>query len=208
MARLREETKAHHDATEQVPYSQAIVAERLGLESYVAHLQALAAIHEVLETRLAEATHPTIVAVWHDGLRKLAAIHQDLAYFAARGSVSLRHSKANFEAAAAVTVSFLDWLEGLACDQPVALLGVLYVFEGSMMGSTVLRKHLAKSLDLDAERGLAYHSLYGREVRLRFMDFRARMDASVQDSTDIREITSAASETFDRVGALLRCLHG
>ena len=207
MARLRLETASHHHATEDVAFSRAIVAGTLPIESYFAQIKAISEIHEVLEAQLAASTHLAVRRVWHDGLRKLSALQRDVAYLKNRNLDGAASKLPGADEAGRRTILFIAWIHDLARANPVALLGVLYVFEGSMMGSAVLRKHLSASLQLDRDHGLSYHSLYGREVRQRFGDFRARMDEAVHGAKEREQVVVAAGKTFEQIGALLRCLH-
>lgn len=209
MERLRSETRAHHDATEDLPFSRAIIAGTLSMAAYRAQMQALHEIYSGLESSLAACEQSGVQSVWHDGLRKRDALERDLEYLdGVVGAQANANTNVLPDLAARdrVTLEFVAAIENWALDDPIALLGVLYVFEGSMMGSMVLRKHLASSLELTPERGLAYHSVYGREIRRQWQSFRAAMDSAVPDEADRDRVVAAASETFDRIGQLLRCL--
>ncbi len=71
MNRLKTETAADHKRLESYPYFAALAEHKLPLECYVNQLKALAIIHGVLESALAEAVCESVASVWNDSLRKL-----------------------------------------------------------------------------------------------------------------------------------------
>lgn len=199
MDRLKAETSGAHELTESIPFSAAMVQGRLPLESYVGQLAAYSLVHEALDDALAASTHPAVKAVWRDDLAKAPLLAADLRHFASqRDSVPAE--------AMQVARAFAGWISGLAIASPVALLGVLYVLEGSTLGATILRQHIARAYGLTGTDGLAYYSPYGNKVMPHWKEFKERMNGAVTDANEQQQVLAAADGTFQRVGDILRAL--
>lgn len=199
MARLREETRAAHELTEEIPFSQALLNHTLPLNQYVAQLRALALVHLSLETALSESHNPIIRAVWRPSLAKLPLLDEDLAFFGCELGLDRPQ-------AVAAATALADEITHVATSQPIALLGYLYVLEGSTLGGTVLRKHIRAAYDLEGEAGLAYYSVYGRHVMPNWRQFKARMDAAVPYTCDRDAIVAASRRAFVGIGEVLNAL--
>src|SRR5690606_12305061 len=74
--------------------------------------------------------------------------------------------------------------------------GVQYVFEGSANGGTIIAKRIKDVLGLDGERGTRFINPYGPEVRRRWSEWKASLDAIEFDEPTRRRIVEAAQETF------------
>ncbi|HEY8171116.1 MAG TPA: biliverdin-producing heme oxygenase [Candidatus Limnocylindria bacterium] len=197
MHRLRAETRAQHVATEAIPFSSSILAGTLSREAYAGQLAAYLPVHRAIETAVATSRHPALAEVWTADMRRTPLLKEDLAVLGATTS-SARAARAEGQSMAA-------WIAGLAGGDPVAILGVLYVMEGSTLGGAVLRRHLARAFDL-ADAGLRYYSPYGTHPKPHWAAFSHRMNQAVTDEADGRRVVTAAAETFDRIGRILAAL--
>ncbi|MGH2446676.1 MAG: biliverdin-producing heme oxygenase [Candidatus Limnocylindria bacterium] len=198
MARLRSETRDQHVMTEAVPFSTRIVDGSLPLASYTAQLAASLPVHEALERAVAGAGHPALRSVWEPSMRRVDALRADLRALGALGPSPADLPPPTRTAAAA----FATWIDDLARRQPVALLGVLYVLEGSTLGGAVLRRHLAAAFQLEDD-GLRYYSPYGRHPKPHWVAFSMRMNVAVTGEREIELIIGTARETFDRIREIL-----
>ena len=201
MDRLKAETRAAHNATEAIPFSTAMMAGTLPKSRYVGQLAALAIVHRALEQALSGSEHPTARAVWSSDLAKLPLLNRDLEYFSVERleiPSAAMHAAERFAAAIRET----------AGRDPAALLGTLYVLEGSTLGATILRKPIADAhgLDLDTAHGLAYYTPYGNQVMPHWRQFKQRMNEAVVDIADQQRIVEAAREAFDHIGRILKAL--
>ncbi len=194
MDRLRVETRAAHEATEGIPFSAAMVQRRLPKDRFIAHLAAMAIVHEALEAALAASTHPTVRRVWRDDLRKLPLLRRDLAFFDA--------TSLEGDAVAAPAGAYAAHIRALAAEKPVALLGHLYVLEGSTLGATILHGHIKEAYGLDQD-GLAYYSPYGNAVMPHWREFKDRMNESAVDPAEQSQIVDGAKVAFARIGEIL-----
>ena len=200
MEELRAETFAAHARLQCAPYFQALAACRLPLESYVGQLRALAVVHGVLEQALANCADASVISVWNGDMRKLPLVHQDLRYFEPRTVADLKEA---VEAA----LKAADHLRPRSLEQPLSLLGWLYVLEGSTLGALVLRPLIARAFLLSGEEGLAYVHSYGPAVHARWAEYQQRMNALRLTAEEREQVARAAGECFDHLEAVILALY-
>ena len=123
MARLRAETAASHAKLESLPYFKELIAHRLPLQCYVSQLRALSIIHSVLEAQLAALEDEAIVEIWEESLRKLPLIMEDLRFFEPR-------IPSDNTPSIAAALLMTEKIRLRSIEQPLSLLGYLYVMEG------------------------------------------------------------------------------
>ncbi|TPV94366.1 MAG: biliverdin-producing heme oxygenase [Myxococcales bacterium FL481] len=199
MMRLREETRHQQRNAEAIPFSRALILRALPCWRYVGQLRALYTIHRALESALAASAHPTVTKVWHDGLCKRALLADDLEFFA-----PFRHAE-DIRAARAAH-RFAQRIGTVARAAPVALLGYLYVLEGATLGTAVVHRHVAEAYGLEQGSGLAYYRAYGNDVRSRWHDFKARMNAAVEKDREQDLVVQGAREGYRYISAVLGAL--
>jgi heme oxygenase len=196
MDRLRSETRPHHDRAEQSGFGTLVMDGGLQLELYVAHLTAWRRLLSHLETALRTSDDQIVQEVWHEGLAKVPALDADIDALSSGGL------KLN-DATAKAVASFISMIDDLAERDPTALLGILYVLEGSTMGGSVMKPRIADQLELENDRGLSYYGVYGNQVGVHFKAFRSTMAEAANGSGAEDRIVDAAKDTFDGVSAIL-----
>jgi heme oxygenase len=203
MDRLRGETRHAHERTEAVPFSATMLSGRLPVERFVGQLAAYLPIHSTLEAALATSTHRAVRSVWSADLAKAPLLVRDLEAFSARG---VRPEISGLAASAGFTARIVE--QSAAC--PVALLGMLYVLEGSTLGAAVLRGHLEAAYGaahgVSAEQGLAYYSPYGASPMPHWKLFKESMNAAIVDPREQAMAIDGANEAFARIGEILAAL--
>jgi len=194
MRRLRAETRGWHDALEATPFSLALGNRTLPLDRYVGQLTAYRIILSTLETRLATTADATVAAVWHPDLTKMPLLDRDLAYFSQRPAGEFL----------AETVGVAERI-AMAVDhrEPAALLGFLYVFEGSTLGALELTQHVRAAFQLPDDHGLAY---YTSGDRTRWAGFSARMDAALTHDPRQEDVLAAATTAYRWIADVLDTL--
>jgi heme oxygenase len=196
MERLRAETRAQHMATEAIPFSSSILDGTLTREAYAGQLAAYVPVHRAIELAVA-AGHPALAAVWTEDMVRTPLLAEDLA--------ALRVDTSGTATATAEGDAMAAWISALAVRDPVAVLGVLYVMEGSTLGGALLRRHISRAFDL-ADAGLRYYSPYGTGPKPHWVEFGERMNAAVTSEADADRVIAAAGEAFDRIGRILSAL--
>ncbi|PVE22674.1 biliverdin-producing heme oxygenase [Microvirga sp. KLBC 81] len=100
---------------------------------------------------------------------------------------------------------------GLSCDEiirlpqcdplmplpsPAAVLGSMYVVEGSTLGGAIIAREVERTLGLDDKTGCAYFKSYGREIAVMWKQFGAKLlEASSPEADGV--IVETAQKTFD-----------
>jgi heme oxygenase len=196
MERLRSETRAQHVATEAIPFSASILDGTLSRAAYADQLAAYLPVHRAIESAVAEGRHQALSAVWTADMTRTPLLEADLE---ALGGAP-HQSRATREGHAMAA-----WIDELAVGDPVAVLGVLYVMEGSTLGGALLRRHIADAFGL-TDAGLHYYSPYGTGPKPHWMAFSTRMNEAAISDADADRIVAAAAETFERIGRILTSL--
>lgn len=76
-----------------------------------------------------------------------------------------------------------------------AVLGSMYVIEGSTLGGAIISREVERHLGLKAETGCAYFRSYGRDIGIMWKSFGAALlEASSPETDDL--IVEKAQETF------------
>ena len=189
MTQLRDATRAQHARVDALPFFAALSDGTLPLASYVGLLRALATLCRTLEEELLPAASPAVVAVWDARMGKLPLLERDLAAFADR-----QLPPAPRAALSALVLSEL--MRQRVADSPAALLGYLYVLEGSTLGGAVLHRQVAARFGLPRGTGLAYLASYGSGRAAHWRAFTARMNAVPLAPTARRHVLEAAGEAF------------
>lgn len=200
MEEIRATTFKVHAGMQGAPYFEALAACRLPLESYVGQLRALAVIHGVLEETLASCADPRVASVWQDDMRKVPLLQQDLRYFEPRTVADLKEA-----VEAAIAVDTHVRLRSL--EQPLSLLGYVYVLEGSTLGAEVVKPLVARAFLLSGDGGLSYLGSYGPAVRARWAQFQQRMNALELSPAERSQIAETASDLFKRLEAVFLALY-
>jgi len=195
MLTLREATATHHRRAEQHEFQREFVRGTLPRGLYLRWLGQLLHIHAALESHLDRlvAGHPQFRAVFDDTRRKVDPLRKDLAFLGAAGD----------QPALPATSAMVAWMDALAETQPLALLGVLYVLEGSTNGSKFIARKVRPAYGLPADGGgTAYLDPYGDAQPTRWQEFKAAMDALQLPANEVEPIVTAAQHTFDSIREL------
>ena len=200
MEELKAATQPAHLRLETAPFFSALAACQLPLESYVGQLRALAVIHGVLEQALASCADARIGSVWNREMRKLPLLQKDLRFFEPR-------TVADVKKGADAALKAAEQLRLLCVERPLALLGCVYVLEGSTLGATVLRPLIARAFLLTGEEGLAYLHNYGTEVKARWAQFQHRMNQLSLSAEERGQIVKAAGDFFQQLDSVFRALY-
>ena len=200
MKRLKEETKECHLKLEVLPYIRFLIDRKLPLESYVNQLRALAIIHGVLESELAACEDGRIKEIWEDGLRKLPLLEKDLAFFAPR-------IVADADSCIAAAHAMTEKIRIRGIEQPLTLLGYLYVMEGSTLGNTMHLPDISAIFRLRGADGCSYYASYQEQVHKHWKQFAKKMNSMLDDPSSYDSIIAAAREAFSGLQVLYTALY-
>jgi heme oxygenase len=200
MEELKAKTFLVHARLQALPFFEALFACQLPLESYVGQLRALALIHGVLEQALENCSDERVASVWSADLGKLPQLQQDLRYFEPRTVADLKEA---VEAA----LKIAEQLRLRSLEQPLSLLGWLYVLEGSTLGAVVLRPQYSRAFLLPGKDGLAYLHNYGPAVHAHWAQYQQRMNALSLSAEEREQMIQAASDFFNQLEAIFQALY-
>ncbi|HEY8383990.1 MAG TPA: biliverdin-producing heme oxygenase [Microvirga sp.] len=174
LERLKRDTRPAHDRIER-----AVNFERStgSLSAYRALLVRLHGFHTAWEAAV-DAAHADHVLL--SGRRKAYLLDRDLR--------ALGYTQAEI---ATLPVCGAP----MPVEMQAAVLGSLYVIEGSTLGGAVIAQAVEQRLGLSADTGCAYFRAYGRDVAARWRDFGAVLLAASSPATDDLVI-AAADRTF------------
>ena len=200
IARLREATRPIHAQLEKLSYFQALFRGELAVESYVGHLRALAVLHGTLEQSLSNPREGRVKAVWSENLRRLPKLQADLEFFAPRDVLDIGPAHVAARGLA-------NHVLRRAAEQPLSVLGYLYVLEGSIGGAQVLAPRFRAALGLAGLQGMAYFSWDPPVAAARWQAFGERMNALPFDEAEAQALVEAALEAFAGLQQLFAALH-
>lgn len=190
MTRLKSATDDHHRRAEGKALQQNLFKGILPRETYAAYLAELRRIHGALEQRLEElaSEQDTLAGVYRTQYARSQDLDADLAFFG--------HRERDATPAAEALLADIDhWAE----ESPAALLGALYVLEGSMNGNKFIARVLMKAWSLAPGPGLRYLMPYGEKQPAIWAQFKADMDAQDLSADDEGAIIASAQRTFDAI---------
>jgi heme oxygenase len=187
LARLRQETRAEHEAIEHNPRMARLMANDLQSGEYVALLLRLAEFYAPLERGL---------RTWADRLPKSIDVSARLVKTAMlRRDIEALSPGFSFDAD-----DEGDAVHRFATREQVW--GWLYVIEGSTLGGQVISRRLAATLGVTPERGAGFHNPYGARTGARWQTFKAGLEEdAAEGSLDEDAVVAAARAAFAAMDA-------
>lgn len=197
---LREATRIEHRRVELLPFAGALAASQLPIESYGGFLDALFIIHSSLEQALTSTKDAVLRAVWGDSLRQTPRLQRDLAFFEPQKLVKSRVVTIRARVVA-------QRIRQRAAEDPLSLLGYLYVLTGATLGGAILKTQVAHTFGLEGMNGIAYLSSHADEPNSAWGRFRRRMNAIPFDDSEQHRIVDAANEAFALISQIIEALY-
>jgi heme oxygenase len=191
MQRLRAETSDLHSHAESRVLQREIAKGQVDRQAFVAYLGQLYHVHGALEDALENAgvRHPIIAAMATADRMRIPDLDRDLAHYGIDPAVIEPGSAAG---------RFTELVERASTTNPVALLGALYVLEGSTNGGRFLANVLRTSWGVDGE-GLSYLDPYGDRQPEQWASFRREMDAASFEGGQQDAVVEMAKRTFEAI---------
>lgn len=193
MDRLRTSTLADHKAAESHPFQQALAQGTLPRELFVRNLSQLLHVHRALDAALAaaSATCPAIAAVVRGEQFQSPYLEADLAFF--------EYAYAS-DPPLPPTAALVSTITRTAATDPIALLGLHYVLEGSNNGSKFLSRVVQRAYGLPPGGGTLYMDPYGDRQRDVWAQFKRDMDAAGITEDEASRLVVAAQAMFRAIG--------
>lgn len=190
-AELRERTKEHHVRAERHPLQQQVARGQIGRGTWGRLVAQNRVLHEALERTLdgAAGREPRLARVFAPHHRRLEKFDADL-----RALNVIPGDRAALPA----TRDVAAWIESLGRDEPLSLLGVLYVVEGATNGGQFLSRALGPALGVaPGSAGILSLDPHGAATRELWGQFRTNIDALGLARAERDRVIAAAGETFD-----------
>lgn len=194
-ARLRTATKPCHDRAEAHPLQRSLLKGALPRPLYARQLGQLLLVHRALESAIRAA------AARDDRLFEVACEEH---FQAPRISADLAHLgvDSNAERPTPATSAFITRIDALREQTPIALLGLLYVLEGSNNGGRFIARAVRKAYGFDDGAGATFLDPYGQEQPAKWARFKAALDSCALTNAEADAIVSAAGEMYDAISAI------
>ena len=195
MDHLRVATRGLHKQAESRPLQRAMAKGTLPRAAYVMYLAQLRHLHAALETALDQpaAARAGLSELFTDDRRRVPDLDRDLNSF-------------NVDPAdvppLAPTQQFIERIGALLDEDPLALLGPMYVLEGSTNGGRFLARVLQRSLRLDGGTGLSYMDPYGDRQPEMWTSFKRLADSVPLTPSQAEAVTASAGRTFAAIAEI------
>lgn len=192
ITRIRAAISTAHESIEKTPYSLAIMSASIGISDYAVSLAQLHAVHHALE---AVAANTEFSDFFDNDMVRTAAIKRDLSFWGARLADFTIMSESQATA---------DLIRTSVEKDPVSLLGLIYVIEGSRMGSLVIVKPLSAAFQVTPHdgQGLDYHTEGARKTPGRLAAWKARVEQLGLSDADVAIMESAAVRLMESLTSL------
>jgi heme oxygenase len=200
MDSLKEAIQEQHARMEALPFIDALANGQLPIESYVAQLRAMAAIHGTLEHELSLITSDEIRTLLLDKPSRLVHLRKDLSVFD-------RQFIPDIEAAFDHTRSITAHIRRCRVEQPTDLLGILYVLQGNTLGNAVHLPDVLKIFGSQTSGTAHYYAGYGLNTAKYWKEFRDAMNALPMNGEGCLRIIQVALDFFDRLEALFSAFY-
>ncbi len=191
---LKARTKDAHNRAEHHPLQQRIVRGAVDRAEYIRFAASLRHIHIALERAIegaltgGQSACPPLARIFRERHKRSAYFELDFGAFPSEGDT----------APSGAALAMADWIRTLGGSCPVALVGPLYVLEGSTNGGTVIARVLRSRWGLEGSSA-ALRSIdpHGASTRAHWAEFRSDLDALALSREERSAIIAAASETFE-----------
>ncbi|MEX0695023.1 MAG: biliverdin-producing heme oxygenase [Rhodospirillales bacterium] len=195
---LRAETSSAHARLEALPFFQALQQGRLPKPAIMSLLRSLAIIYAVVERELLHAADTRIAEFAQHVTAKMPLLTADLEVLDAAGIPSVTPAIRN---------ALQYGAEVLAdADDPISLVGVLYVLEGSQNGGITLKRSYAHCLGVSEEK-LSYFGCYGKDTAANWNSFTAFLNALELHANQAQTIALSAIRCFEGLWTICAALH-
>lgn len=189
---LREATAESHRHAEKRPLNRALARGEISPTAWRTSLEQHLILYRALERRLDGflVSHPGWAAAFAEPFRRrVPDFEADL------DALGGNRTAAPFPTTAAA-------LDAIGLASPEAIVGMLYVSEGSTNGGRFLAKSAARALSLDPETRTGFRNLdpYGHLQPARWASFKTGLDATSFTDADRDQIRAGADAMFGWVG--------
>jgi len=194
---LKTQTAGLHERLETLPFFRALHDGDLPALAIVSFLESLAIIHAVLERSLAEVLSGPLAELRQEVQPKIPLLLADLDTLGAASLPSIRPAIGNALGYAA------DILTG--ADNPLTLIGPLYVLDGSQNGGFALKGAYSSCLGVPKDR-LSYFGCYGSRTAAHWKAFTHQLDLLPLTEDSATQVVESAIDCFEQLAKICAAL--
>lgn len=190
MAQFKERTRGCHARLEQLPFFHALSDGSLPGLAYANQLRTFATVFGTLEHEIRQLPLPLLQAAQTFGPSRFTHLLTDLGCLGDTLRFELPQAKHQAEAMAA---SIRRW----GAEAPVALLGYLYVLQGTTLGNRV---HLADAQRICSHVGISatnFYAGYGDSTDEYWAGFSQLLNSYDLTTAMVEQVLTAADEAFE-----------
>ena len=197
-ALLRAETITAHERLEALPFFKALYAGTLPKLSIVSFLRCLAIVHAVLEREIFQNSDPDVAKLGQHVRPKVPLLITDLKALDAETLPSITPAiQSGIEFGAEILTN---------ANNPLSLVGTLYVLEGSQNGGVLLKQAYARCLNMREEQP-SYFGCYGSTTATHWKEFSDLLTSLVLSDEEAKLVARSAIRCFDRIDTLCMLLY-
>ncbi len=192
---LKTATNAIHLRLDKSSFFAALANKNLPIESYVNYLQAMAGINGTFEKEIQNADHPLLNIVWESSMEKLPAILVDLE--------SLNSTQIeDIPLAIDGMLDTIKFIRICRVENPLRLLGIMYVLEGSTLGGRILKKMMLANFNFPDDNGVMFLDHYKEKKQTHWEEFKAKINALELSPNDQEAIIETACYFFKKIESI------
>jgi heme oxygenase len=197
--RLSEELKAAthstHERLNKSLFFEALTNKNLPLESYVNYIQAMAGVNGVFEREILIANHSVLNSLWQPHMLKLPSLLNDLE--------SLNSNQVeDIPLAIDAMLDTIKFIRLSRIDNPLSLLGIMYVLEGSTIGGEFIKKLILTNFNFNGNDGVMYLDHYKDKKKENWETFKTRLNALPLSAPEFESIIETAAFFFKKIESI------
>jgi heme oxygenase (biliverdin-producing, ferredoxin) len=194
---VRSAISASHFQIEQTAFSKGMLDGSMTATNYSRGLVQLWHIHGTLES--CATSCPEVTDFFTREMVRTETIRRDLQAFG---------FNTDSFAPMIETIAIVEQMKDWALESPYAILGCIYILEGSRMGSLMIAKPLGKSLGLTSGdvAGIEYHTEGAAGTPMRLRSFKENVDQANLGAAAETELIQGAVRFMDLLNTLYAAL--
>jgi heme oxygenase len=194
-ARLRAAIRPLHERAQHTTLQTMLAMGVLPREFYGRYLAQTLHVHRALETQIGvvKAAHPALARVCRPHQRRADDVRADLIWLGV-DPVATQPLPA--------TTQLIRCIDHCARNEPLGLLGCLYVAEGSLNGRKHAARAMRRALGSTDDHGVRALDPYGEKQMERWLQFRADLDSTQLTADQEERVTRGATYMFEGVIAI------
>ena len=197
---LKEAISDNHTRMEALPFFVALTKGELPIESYVGNLRTMAVILGTLEHELSYVTLEEVSRLCQSRPSRLVHLRRDLSMLDPLFIADI--VSANQQAQ-----KIAERIRRYRIEQPTALLGILYVLEGSTLGNAMHLPDVIKTFGPQISETACFYAGYGDKTAENWKVLLSAMNSLQLNQERHEQIIQVAKDFFDQLEVLFASLY-